>query len=489
MAELRDFLKNLAKRIAQSRLAVTGVVVCGVTLPVLVVLTLLDVTGVARNPYFGFINYVVLAPLFVIGLLLVAVGLLLRRDGEDIGLFTYEYLREQFTLPGRFSRVRSLLFLAVGLACAVLFLVGLISYSSIRYTNSVAFCGLFCHTVMEPQYTAFRNSPHSQVSCAQCHLGTGKPWSARAKLSGIKQIVAVAFNTYSRPITAPISNLRPGREICEECHRPDKFHGDKLYVKDRFLADENNTHVQTVLLMKVGSGGYRGRKAQGIHWHVSPRNTVSYLAGDRNREVISQVRLRREDGSETVYSVAGAAADGQGPEETRVMDCIDCHNRPTHVFLTPEEALDQKLLVGLIPSTLPYIKKAGLEALRREYASNEAALAGIGDHLGAWYKEHYPKIFAARQDALRQATAGVFQAYRENVFPAMRVDWSTYRNFIGHRDNSGCFRCHDGRHTSASGETITAACDACHVILAEAEPAPDVIGLLQGAARNAQRAK
>lgn len=482
MADYDSFFKKLAKGVAQSRLAVTGAVISGVTLPVLLVFTLLDVSGVVRNPYFGFVNYVVLAPLVLLGLLLVGVGMLLRRDEEDIGLFTYEYIKEQLTLPGRFSRIRKLIFLVGGLGGGTLFLVALISYSGIQYTNSVAFCGQFCHTVMEPQYTAFRNSPHSQVTCAQCHLGAASSWSAGAKLSGIKQIFAVAFDTYSRPIIAASGKLRPTRETCEQCHRPDKFHGDKLYVKDQFLADEANSHVQTVLLMKIGSGGYQGRKAQGIHWHVSPSNKVSYRATGPNLEKISEVRLHREDGSETVY-LSGAPEAGQGHGQMRVMDCMDCHNRPTHVFLNAEEALDQKLLVGAIPTALPYIKKVGLDAVRQEYGSVDEARRGISDYLRVWYEKHYPQIVATRQDELRQATAGIFHAYRENVFPAMRVTWSTYANFIGHRNNSGCFRCHDGLHKSVSGQTITQACDACHIILAESDPAPEVIKILQGKVR------
>lgn len=482
MADNDNFLKKMAKGVAQSRLAITGAVISSVTLPVLLLFTLLDVAGIVRNPYFGFINYVVLAPLFLLGILLVLAGMLLRREGEDIGLFTYEYLKEQFSLPGRFSRIRRLLFLIGGLGGATLFMVGLISYSGIRYTNSVEFCGQFCHTVMEPQYTTFRNSPHSQVSCAECHLGTEGSWSTRAKLSGLKQIFAVVFNTFNRPIIAPNSNLRPTRDTCEKCHRPDKFHGDKLYVKDQFLADEKNSHVQTVLLMKVGSGGYRGRKAQGIHWHVSPNNKVSYRTADPNLEKISEVRLRRENGSETVY-LAESQEAGQKITALRVMDCMDCHNRPTHVFLTPGEALDQKLLGGEIPPTLPYIKKVGLEAIRQKYGSLDAARRGITEQLRIWYETQYPNLAATRQEELRQATAGVFQAYRENVFPAMRVTWSTYRNFIGHRNNSGCFRCHDGLHKSADGGIITKDCNACHIILAEADSSPEVITLLQNTVR------
>ena len=471
-------LKAFAKAIFRSRVSVVGTVMALVILPVLVLFTLLDMQGIVRNPYFSFINYVVLGPLFVFGLVLMVVGLLLRKGDEDLGIFTYEYLKEQFSMPGRFTRVRNVLMLIIAFAFGTMVVVVLVSYTGLRYTDSTSFCGQFCHQVMDPEYVSYRNSPHSQVACVSCHFGEGS-WSPGTKLSGMRQIVAVAFNTYSRPIEAPATHLRPSRESCEQCHLPEKFHGDKLYVKDRYLEDEHNTHVQTVLLMKVGSGGgYRGNQAHGIHWHVARENKVFYRAVDRQREVISEVRLKKSDGSEVVYGAGNGKLIGVG--EMREMDCVDCHNRPTHVFLNPSDALDRKLFRGDIPLSLPFIKKVGIEAVEKKYASQEEAKIEINRFIRAWYEEHYPELLARQGNLVDQAAEGVFAAYSENVFPDMKIGWSTYKNFLGHSDGGGCFRCHDGKHQTAEGVTITDDCNACHIVLAENEPSPDVMKLLHG---------
>jgi len=256
---------------------------------------------------------------------------------------------------------------------------------------------------MKPEYTAYQNSPHSRVACVECHIGAGAKWFVKAKISGIRQLFAVAFDTYSKPIETPIKGLRPARETCEGCHRPEMFHGDKLVIKDKFLTDENNTHVRTVMLLKVGSGGFRGMRAQGIHWHVAPENKIIYTHTDRARQHIEDVILEKPDGTRIVFNGPGSQSDQAKPDQEtemppedgqRVMDCIDCHNRPTHIFLMPDEALDHKLATGEIPSQLPYIKKVGLEVITKTYQSTEEAKSAIATTLRAWYKEHYPNLFA-----------------------------------------------------------------------------------------------
>jgi hypothetical protein len=46
---------------------------------------------------------------------------------------------------------------------------------------------------------------------------------------------------------------------------------------------------------------------------------------------------------------------------------------------------------------------------------------------------------------------------------------------IGHTDFPGCFRCHDGSHNSAAGQSITQDCNACHYLLAMDEANPKVL--------------
>jgi len=479
LVNFRELFKVVAKGIARSKVSIAGAVMTTLIFPFLLVAALLDMQGVIKNPYFGFIIYMVMGPLFVFGIILLISGILFFKSSEDIGAYTFEYLKEQFTMPGRYSRVRRLILLITVIVNVTLIVVVIFSYSAFRYTESTAFCGQFCHSVMEPEYITYQNSPHSRVSCVECHIGEGAKWFTRSKMSGLRQMVAAALDTYSRPIQTPIGALRPVRKTCEECHRPEKFHGDKLYLKNKFRPDEKNSHVQTAMLMKVGSGGYQGQRAYGIHWHVSPDNTISYRYADSGRQDIFEVKLVRANGQESIYRRKGSIdhlnQQGGGGGGERVMDCMDCHNRPTHIYLSPDEALDQKLLSNEIPPELPFIKRQALEAITRQYESTEKAKNGIAMQLMNWYRVNYPAIATGNETLLAKAIRGTQRAYMENVFPSMNITWGTYRNFIGHKDQSGCFRCHSGSMRTAAGETMTTECDSCHILLAENRSAQDVL--------------
>lgn len=481
MVKFKDIISAFVTGIARSKVSLLGATMTTIIFPVLLVSALLDIQGAVENPYFGFIIYMVLGPMFITGLILVFLGLFFFKGKEEVGLFTYDYLREQFTAPARFARVRKLILLATALTLLNIFIITLISYTGYHYTESVSFCGQFCHTVMKPEYTAYKNSPHSRVRCVECHIGEGAQWFVKSKISGIRQLFAVALGTYSRPIETPVHGLRPARETCEACHRPELFHGDNLYVKDKFMPDEENTHLQTVLLLKVGSGGYRGSEANGIHWHVSPDNNITYKHTDRGREQITEVTLTKPDGTQVVFSKeADESTQDTGEGSTRVMDCIDCHNRPTHIYLSPDDALDQKLLHGDIPKDLPFIKKMALELITKQYTSQEEAKNSIATELRAWYRNNYPDKVNNNMPLLEKAIAGVQAAYTENVFPEMKIEWNTYKNFLGHRDESGCFRCHDDSHETKASETISMDCETCHIILAEDEEAPEILKTLKG---------
>lgn len=474
------FIKTAVNLISRSKLSVLGGVMTSVLAPVLLICVVLDIRGTVDNPYFGFLIYLILGPLFVLGLTLLIIGVFISRGKEDIGLFTFEYIEEQLARPGRHTRIRRHILLSLLFTLTTLLLVVLVSYTGFHYTESTSFCGQTCHQVMGPAYATYQHSPHSRISCVECHIGRQSQWLTKAKFSGAKQIFAVLFDTYPRPIPQPITSLRPVRETCEECHRPEMFHGDKLYIKDRFLPDEHNTHVQTALLMKIGSGGYLGRKAQGIHWHVSEDHPVFYRYTDQAQEDVSQVWL--QDGEQEIrFSKTSPTGkpDASVAGTVRKMDCMDCHNRPTHVFLSADEALDEKLVTGIIPREMPFIKRQGLQTITPHYDSADQALQEISRGLKEWYLANYPDLVSHDKTLLDKAIAGVQQAYMENVFPAMHIDWDTYTDFIGHKNSSGCFRCHDGQHFSENGQTISNDCDSCHIILAENEPSPDVLGLLQ----------
>lgn len=481
MVRLTDIVTAFAKGITRSKVSLIGAMLTTVVFPLLLGSIILDLLGHITNPYFGFVIYMVMGPLFILGLVLVFLGLFFFKGQVDVGLFTLEYLREQFNDPARFSRIRKLIFIGVFLTCINLFVIALLAYSGYHYMESVGFCGQFCHSVMNPEYTAYKNSPHSRVACVECHIGSGAQWFVKSKISGSRQLVAVALNTYPRPIETPVHGLRPARETCEECHRPELFHGDKLVHREKFKDDEANTQVNTVMLVKVGSAGDRSVSSHGIHWHVAPENKITYRATDHSRKEIVEVTLARPDGTQKVFRVKDAAAKTAAPEaELRVMDCIDCHNRPSHIYLNPHQALDRKIQEGTIPRELPFIKRQALEAVTRSYDSVENARSAIATDLSTWYQKNHADLLKAQPDLLPRAIKGVQAAYAENVFPTMNIGWGTYINHIGHGENFdiGCFRCHDGNHVSETGESISSDCNTCHSILAEDEQNPEILKTL-----------
>jgi nitrate/TMAO reductase-like tetraheme cytochrome c subunit len=358
-------------------------------------------------------------------------------------------------------------------------------YRAYHYMESTSFCGQFCHTVMNPEYTAYQNGPHSRVTCVECHIGAGADWFVKSKISGARQLLAVVADTYPRPIATPVHGLRPARDTCEQCHRPELFHGDKLVVKNRFLDNETNTPTHDVLLMKVGSAGDRAQSSHGIHWHVAPENRITYRSTDHSRMVIPEVRMTGSDGKELVFRTPDADAllgKSAAENETREMDCIDCHNRPSHVYLPVEDALDHKLLEGTIPAELPFIKRQALAAVTVNYPSSAAAREGIAAALTQWYQQHQAELVKAKPQLLAKAIAGTQEAYAQNVFPEMKIDWGTYVNHVGHGPDFdiGCFRCHDDRHKTADGRTISADCNTCHTLLAMEEENPPILKTLRG---------
>ena len=450
----------LLRLLFRSRAALAGAAMLALLSPILVISTLFDVVGGIENPYFSLLTYLVLGPLAGIALILIGAGALRARTKGEIGSYSYELFKEQLTIPERYGRIRRLGYTAVFLVSSFLLFLGVVVYSGHRYTDSVQFCGTFCHSVMAPEFAAYQNSPHSRVGCFACHIGKKAGGLARARFTGLKQLYATMSGTYPRPLPTPLSNLRPTRRMCEECHPPGSAYASKIRVIDSFLPDARNTRVQTAMIMKIGSGG---RRPHGIHWHASGRRQIFYEAADPGRRRITRVVLKDGAGNSTIFSRPGGRTQGTGTAG-RAMDCIDCHNRPAHAFLPPGQALDRKLLNGQIPAGLPFIKREALAAITRSYPDNRTAMEGIARQLRRWYLAH-PDPAASRKDLVEQAVRGAQQAYAENVFPEMGISWETYPDFLGHRNGGGCFRCHDGSFRSASGKTISNRCDLCHILL------------------------
>jgi len=189
---------------------------------------------------------------------------------------------------------------------------------------------------------------------------------------------------------------------------------------------------------------------------------VEYIAADEARQQIPWVRITDHQGRVTVYE----AKEGRlkPPQVTleamRRMDCVDCHNRPTHIFRSPDEAVDIAMALGRIDPSLPSIKKNAVDALAADYLTTTDALQKIADTISRKYA-------SSNTQTVQRAVTELQKIYRENFFPEMKSCWKVYPNNIGHLQWAGCFRCHDGEHTSADGKTISADCKSCHTIIAQ----------------------
>ncbi len=422
----------------------------------------------ASHPYLGLLFYLALPGIFFSGLCLIPPGILIRRRRERRrGSYPSDLPPVNWQNPA-FRRVVT--FIALATVVNVL-IGGQFTYASVEYMDSVSFCGQACHSVMKPEFIGHQNSVHSSINCTECHVGSGASWVLRAKLAGVRQLAAFTLDTYSRPIPAPVHDLRPARDTCGTCHWSGKPVGDRLKVFDKFAPDETNTRSKTALLMRVGGG----RMATGIHGsHLREGVQITY-ASNPSRQVIPWVRYVDASGQATEYATEEWSSSDPSAFETRAMDCIDCHNRPAHTFEPLEKVLDEALADGRLDPSLPFLKQQGLEILRREYETTMRAETDIPQALAAYYESEHAALFAARREAVEQAGRALLDIHSRNVFPEMKINWGTYPNHIGHTESPGCFRCHDDLHTSAEGKAISQDCSSCHELLAIEESNPEVL--------------
>jgi len=425
------------------------------------------------HPYVGILLFLILPGIFLLGLMLIPAGILARRQklraaGELPSVYPAIDLRMPLVRNG-------LLFVGVATFLNIM-IFGFASYQGVSYMDTTTFCGQTCHTVMAPEFSAYQNSPHSRVECVQCHIGPGAGWFVRSKLSGLRQVFAVTFKTYSRPIPSPVKYLRPARETCEQCHWPQRFTGDKFLTKTNYKEDEKNTAMTTAVLLKVGGRTWQG--SVGIHGrHLDAGSRIRYISIDEQRQVIPVVYYTDDKGKtiEFVSTDIKSTKEQLAKGENRAMDCIDCHNRPTHAFELPESAVDSRMSTGLISPDLPYIRKKAVELLKADYPDRDTAKSRITEGVTSYYRTTFPEVYNTRRALIEQAADNVAGIYLRNVFPEMKVGWGVHPNNIGHNDFPGCFRCHDGSHTSADGQTITNDCSACHNLLAVQEENPKVL--------------
>jgi hypothetical protein len=443
--------------------------------------TLMTIFTQAESPYAGIIFLVLVPSAFFGGLALIPVGIFIRfrlQRRSNPGLSDKplgEILKE---LSGeRDVRGRIIAFLIFSGANVVLTLV--IVMAGFEYLDSASFCGLLCHQVMEPEYVMYQRSPHARVLCIDCHIGPGTSWFVRSKISGMRQVYAVMAKTYSRPIPTPIEHLRPSRETCEQCHWPEKFHGDKLKIITHYDSDRNNTKRYTALLLKIGGPEAEGERANGIHWHVSGGNRVTFVSEKGDRKDIPWMRLESAGQAPVEYRFTKSKLSGAqlAALPRRTMECVDCHNRPTHVYRTADEELEK--MFGRLPDLqkVPWLKKAAAEVLARKFDDDAIKRKEVRSALLAWYREHPEEN--PDPGLLEKAADRVQQIYAQNLWPRMNIGWGTYPNHIGHTASPGCLRCHGNNHITAEGKRVRADCRLCHTILALREENPPLFGFME----------
>ncbi len=453
----------------RSPLGLMGVTLTTVSITLMVVGLVFDMLGLVQNPYANIFTYMILPGGMVTGLVLIPIaGFLRRRQWHKFGI-----PREHLHISLSDHRHRKFEIVFIVLTVINLSVLGLIGYEGYHFTDSPYFCGVVCHQVMAPEYTVWQRSPHAKVACVECHIGPGAEWFVRAKISGLRQVAAVLTDSYDRPIPAPVEHLRPARDTCESCHWPEKFHGKVVKTFTHFTNDNQLKPQVTNISLHIGGRNPVTGAFEGIHWHVSDNVKVEYLAVDRERTKIAKVRITRPDGSHDEFDDKNITIPPDMENNWRTMDCIDCHNRPTHIYDMPEDVVDFGLLSKKINGEIPGIREDSLKAIMADYATRDEAKAKIGSNLMEHHFKRNGEAMQKYRDDITKAGVYLVSGYLANCWPSMKVGWGTYQSHLGHRspdyggyslasENFGCWRCHNEDHQDKSGKTIPQDCDLCH---------------------------
>jgi hypothetical protein len=453
-------------RIFYNKLTLFGATIAALGLFIFLFLFAVESLSGEGEPYSGLVLFILVPSILVFGIFLIIVGALIqwalrkKHVGELSDLLV-------INLANPRHRKNTILFLSG--VIVFFFLSAFGSYQAYHYTDSTAFCGQLCHSVMKPEFITYQNSPHARVKCVECHVGTGANWYVKSKMSGLYQVYAILTEKYPTPIPTPIQNLRPARETCEECHWPEQFYGAQQRFISHYLPDEQNTEWNIDILIRTGGGSPKFGHSSGIHWHMNTLFEISYIATDEQRQNIPWIKSKDVVTEEvTIFMADDAPPDEEFMQyEVRTMDCMDCHNRPTHIYLSPSELVNLTLAVGEVDHNLPYIKKVAVEALAEDYGSTVEAYEGIATSISVFYRTEYPEVFKNKNNSIRESIKWLQEAYTRNFFPEMHARWDYYPDNLGHLNFPGCSRCHDDKHRSPDGRVISRDCDSCHLILAQ----------------------
>jgi len=445
-----------------------GLIVTGVGFIASLIALIAELTGEESTPYQGLLTFVLYPGIAIGGLAITGLGVFLEhRRSRKLREAAQEW-RPTLDLAQRRDRL-----VLWALGCFFVAFVGssvVGAYHAYEFTESKSFCGEVCHEPMEPQFVAHQNSPHAKIDCTTCHVGPGVGGYIDAKISGMRQLKQVLLDSVPRPIRAGEEKVAIVSEACEECHQPDLLPDSQLDTSVRFGFDLANSERSLRLLFHRTSA-----PQEGTHWHSGLE--ISFQAEDARGTRIPRVRVRRADGSETVYEDRAGRGPGGSPElrEERAMTCIDCHSRPAHRFEAPESSIDRAIARGEIDRSLPSIKKIAVAALSRDHDGRGSD--GVRAFVEEEYRTRFDGRVLAREETLGRAVETIERIYSQNVFPGMQVDWTTHPDHAGHRGSPGCFRCHSGQHTSSEGRALPSDCATCHEFFEKARDSADLTAI------------
>ncbi|MBM4356416.1 MAG: hypothetical protein FJ109_21915 [Deltaproteobacteria bacterium] len=465
------WLTSFIPRLGANWITLLGAVLTTFAAGSMAVLGVLLVLAEKADVYKSAVVLLVLPLVFIAGLLVIAVGFFwqrirVRRSGGAVP----DPLGDAIAAAFRDKTIRrQTLFVAVATAVNVL-VVLVTGTAAVNYMDTPEFCGTLCHSVMQPEYDTYRESPHSRVKCVTCHIGPGASFAVKSKVDGLRQVWGVATGSYRRPIPSPVEELRPARDTCEQCHWPSKFHGNRVAFRMHYQDDEANTPTVNTLLLKIGGRDSVTGEFHGIHWHVDADTEIQYESLDERRERIGTVRVFRKGALVAEYKPKAPGTPPTGAPRT--MDCIDCHNRPTHVYdATPALAVDRAFNEALLDRNVPFLHDVATKALSEaaeKSVNRDSAGSWLAKRMKALYQELHPGTTPS-DETLGKAAEGVARLYLYNVYPDMSLTFGTHFNHLGHqgedKDRRGCFRCHDDEHATADGKTISQDCELCHEIL------------------------
>ncbi len=422
-------------------LSAAGIALTTISVLLFVLLWILDETGWIQNPYIGLFAFIALPVLFLIGLLLMPLGVWLARRRVRRGLTPqppWPYLDLNEPSARRFA-----LFLLLATVVNTIILVWA-GYEAVHYMDSPAFCGAVCHTPMSPQYVQWQQGPHARIACVGCHIGSAPGSFISSKVAGTRRLWHMVGANYPRPIQAAHGTIPASAFTCEECHSPASFEGDTLRMMHTYADDEKNSESVTTVRVHVGE--------RGVHWHASPERVIEYAAGDADENTIPWVRVTERGGRVRVFTADGTNGSTT-PTSPRRMDCLGCHSLPAHPFAaSAERAVDAAIADGRLDRSLPFVRRETVRAM------SAAGSDGIERQLREFYHTNYASLVSSRGDAIERTARAARELHEQHVFPAMRVTWGTYVGRLGHTDAPGCFRCHDESHKTADGSVIRQDC-------------------------------